>query len=215
MNTCRESMIHYMHAYLDGDISRDEERELKEHLAVCPSCKEMMDELQSAVSFLQFAEPVKAPEGFVTGVMDRLLKEKPKAGIHRLLRRHPLIAAAAMFIILMSATLFSSYNNQQFSVTKQPNLVIEGETVVVPAGETVKGDIVVKNGNIRIEGEVDGNVTVINGSKYMASTAIVTGQSEEIDKAFDWLWYKIKSTVKGLLPTSDNGKDGDSHTDNE
>ncbi|MBB4825240.1 anti-sigma factor RsiW [Sporosarcina luteola] len=215
MNTCRESMIHYMHAYLDGDISREEERKLKEHLTECPSCKEMMDELQSAVSFLQLAEPVKAPEGFVSGVMDRLPKEKPKAGIHRLLRRHPLIAAAAMFVVLMSATLFSSYSNQHFSVTKQPNLVIEGETVVVPAGETVKGDIVVKNGNIRIEGEVDGNVTVINGSKYMASTAVVTGKSEEIDKAFDWLWYNIKTTVKGFFPSSSNEKGENLQNENE
>ena len=89
---------------------------------------------------------------------------------------------------------------RQFSVTKQPNLIVEGETVLVPAGETVKGDIVVKNGKLRIEGEVDGNVTVINGSKYMASTAVVTGNSEEIDKAFDWLWYKIKKTLKTFHP---------------
>ena len=103
----------------------------------------------------------------------------------------------------MSATLFSSYgNDQQFSVTKQPNLVIEGQTVLVPAGETVKGDIVVKNGNLRIEGEVDGNVTVIRGSKYMASTAVVTGKSEEIDKMFDWLWYKMKKTAKDIFPSS-------------
>ena len=206
MNTCQESMIHYMHAYLDGDISREDERLLREHLAGCNDCKELMNELKEAVSFIQHASPVKAPEGFVTGVMDRLPKEKSKAGIHRLLRRHPLVAAAAMFIVLMSATLFSSYsNNQQFSVTKQPNLVIEGESVIVPAGETVEGDIVVKNGNLRIEGEVDGNVTIINGSKYMASTAIVTGKSEEIDKVFDWLWYRIKSTVKEIIPSS--GKD--------
>src|SRR5690606_14422741 len=147
--------------------------------------------------------PIQAPEGFVSGVMARLPEEKKQAGFQRLLRRHPLVAAAALFLILMSATLFSSFdNNQQFSVTKQPNLVIEGETVVVPAGEIVKGDIVVKNGNLRIEGEVDGNVTVIRGSKYMASTAVVTGKSEEIDQAFDWLWYKIKSTVKDIFPSS-------------
>ena len=48
-----------------------------------------------------------------------------------------------------------------------------------------------KNGDIVIEGEVDGNVTVING-QYMASTAVVTGQIEEIDEMFEWLWYKIK-----------------------
>ena len=36
----------------------------------------------------------------------------------------------------------------------------------------------------------------------MASTAVVTGTVEEIDKAFDWLWYKIKETVKGIFPSS-------------
>ena len=45
---------------------------------------------------------------------------------------------------------------------------MEGQTVIVPNGEVVKGDIVVKNGDIVVEGEVDGNVTVING-QYMAS----------------------------------------------
>ena len=204
MNTCQEPVIHLMHAYLDGDISREDEQILQKHLASCESCRETMDEMKLSALFLMEAPPIETPEGFVSGVMARLPKEKSQAGFQRLLRRHPLVAAAALFLILMSATLFSSFgNDQQFSFTKQPNLVVEGETVVVPAGEVVKGDIVVKNGNLRIEGEVDGNVTVIHGSKYMASTAIVTGKSEEIDKAFDWLWYNIKSTVKEIFSTSE------------
>ena len=85
-------------------------------------------------------------------------------------------------------------------MTKQPNLVVEGEKVLVPEGEMVKGDIVVKNGKLRVDGEVDGNITVISGSKYMASTAVVTGTVEEIDKAFDWLWYKIKGKLRIILP---------------
>ncbi|MCM3638476.1 zf-HC2 domain-containing protein [Sporosarcina luteola] len=204
MNTCQEPVIHLMHAYLDGDISHEEEQVLHKHLVECDLCREMMDELKMSALFLKDTAPIQAPEGFVSGVMERLPKEKSQAGFQRLLRRHPLVAAAALFLLLMSATLFSSYsNNQQFSFTKQPNLIVEGETVIVPAGEVVKGDIVVKNGNLRIEGEVDGNVTVIHGSKYMASTAVVTGKSEEIDQAFDWLWYKIKSTVKDIFPSSD------------
>ena len=209
MNTCQEPVIHLMHAYLDGDISREDEQMLHEHLASCEGCKEMMDEMKISALFLKDAAPIEAPEGFVSGVMARLPKEKSQAGFQRLLRRHPLLAAAALFLMLMSATLFSNYSNdQQFSFTKQPNLVVEGETVVVPAGEVVKGDIVVKNGNLRIEGEVDGNVTVIRGSKYMASTAVVTGKSEEIDKVFDWLWYKLKSTVKDIFHPS-NGESQD------
>ena len=203
MNTCPEHIVHYMHAYLDGDISRDEERELKQHLDSCQQCKEIMNGLTESIAFIGSAAQVQAPTNFVDGVMARLPKEKSQVGFQRLLRRHPFFAAAAMFFILMSASLFSSYgNDQQFSVTKQPNLIVEGQTVLVPEGETVKGDIVVKNGELRIEGQVEGNVTVIRGSKYMASTAVVTGTSEEIDKVFDWLWYKMKTTFKDIFSAS-------------
>ncbi len=203
MNTCPEHIVHYMHAYLDGDINRDEERQLNEHLDKCSACSEIMAGLSETVAFMELAKPVQAPEGFVEGVMQRLPKEKSQVGIRRWLRSHPLLAAAAMFLILMSASVFSSYgNDQQFSVSKQPNLIVEGETVIVPEGEVVRGDVIVKNGKLRVEGEVDGNIIVINGSKYMASTAVVTGTSEEIDRAFDWLWYKIKNTVKDVIPSS-------------
>lgn len=203
MNTCPEHIVHYMHAYLDGDISRDEEQELDKHLKSCSDCKELMSGLSDSIAFIEGATLVKAPEGFAEGVMMRLPKEKSQAGIQRWLRSHPFLAAAAMFLILMSASLVSSYgNDQQFSVTRQANLVVDGENVVVPKGEVIKGDIVVKNGNLHVEGEVDGNITVINGSKYMASTAIVTGKSEQIDEVFDWIWYKMKKTVKEIMPSS-------------
>ncbi len=207
MNTCPEQIVHYMHAYLDGDIDHHDEQLLNEHLQQCKSCEELMDDLTDAVQFIEQAEPVQAPTGFVDGVMTRLPKEKSQAGIQRWLRGHPFLAAAAMFFVLMSASLFTSYgNDQQFSVTKQPNLIVEGETVLVPEGEVIKGDIVVKNGELRIEGEVDGNVTVIRGSKYMASTGVITGTSAEIDQAFDWLWYKIKETVKDVFNVSEREK---------
>ncbi|BAQ09106.1 anti-sigma-w factor rsiw [Bacillus sp. OxB-1] len=210
MNTCPEYVVEYMHAYLDGDISREEERLLREHLDTCPECKEIMNGLSESIAFLGSATQIQAPEGFVEGVMARLPKEKSQAGFNRWLRRHPLFSAAALFFILMSATLFSSYgNDQHFSVTKQPNLIVEGETVIVPEGEVIEGDLVVKNGNLRIEGQVDGNVTVIRGTKYMASTAVVTGNSEEIDEVFEWLWYKIKKTLNDVIPSSD----GDRSTD--
>lgn len=207
MDTCPEQIVHCMHAYLDGDICHDDEQLLMKHLAKCTSCQEMMDDLTDAIEFIECAEPIEAPVGFVDDVMARLPKEKSQAGIQRWLRKHPLLAAVAMFFILMSASVFSSYgNDHQFSVTKQPNLIVEGETVIVPEGEVVKGDIVVKNGELRIEGEVDGNVTVIRGSKYMASTAVITGTSEEINQAFDWLWYKMKETVKDVFKTSEKEK---------
>lgn len=204
MSTCPQYIIDYMHDYLDGDISREHERELKQHLQSCSDCKQHMHELSDVVAFVKSASHIEAPNDFEASVMSRLPKPKHRAGIQRWLRRHPMLTAAATFCVLMSASLWGSYSNdQQFSVTKQPNLVVEGQTVIVPEGEVVKGDIVVTNGDILVKGEVEGDITVVNG-KYMASSAVVTGQIEEIDQAFEWLWYKIKSMAKDVWTIADS-----------
>lgn len=203
MNRCPEHMITTIHAYFDGDLSHDEDQQLKEHLSNCSSCSELFNELDETVAFINLAEPIQAPEGFVEGVMAQLPRKKMKNKPLSWLRRHPILVAVSLFFILMSASLFSGYgNNQQFSVSDYPNLIVEGETVIVPEGEVINGDLIVENGELRVEGEVDGNVLVVNGSKYMASTAVVTGSSEEIDRFFSWLWYKIKQIGKDVSPSS-------------
>ncbi|MCM3360036.1 MULTISPECIES: zf-HC2 domain-containing protein [unclassified Psychrobacillus] len=204
MSACPERIVHYMHEYLDGEISREHELELKSHLQSCQECRNHMHELSDVVAFVKGAAHVEAPNDFTLSVMSRLPKEKSHTGVSRWFRQHPVLTAAAMFMLLMSSALFSNYNNdQQFSFTKQENVIVEGETVIIPEGQVVKGDLIVKNGDVRVDGELDGNLTVINGSiidgsKYMASTANVTGKSEEINKAFDWLWYTIKDTANEI-----------------
>ncbi|MER2108314.1 MAG: zf-HC2 domain-containing protein [Solibacillus sp.] len=199
MTKCSAQFVEYMHEYLDGDISREHEQNLKKHLQACSGCQQHMHELSDTVAFIKGAAHISAPPSFEAQVMLRLPKRKSTAGVQRWFRHHPMLVAVAVFCLLMSATLFGSYqNDNQFSVTKQPNLVVDGQLVIVPAGEVVKGDIIVKNGDIKVEGEVDGNITVING-QYMASTAVVTGQVEEIDEAFEWLWYKMKSIGESFL----------------
>ncbi|MBD8038414.1 anti-sigma factor [Solibacillus sp. A46] len=204
MKTCASQFVDYMHEYLDGDISREHEQSLKQHLQTCPDCQQHMHELSDTVAFIKSAAHITAPPSFEEQVISRLPKRKSSVGIKRWFRQHPMLVAAALFCLFMSATVLGSFpNDNQFSVTKQPNIVVEGQTVTVPAGEVVKGDIVVKNGDIIIEGEVDGNVTVINGN-YMASTAVVTGQVEEIDEMFEWLWYKIKDGFNDLMAVFSN-----------
>ena len=196
-----------MHEHLDGDISREHELELQAHLTSCTACQQHMHELSKVAVFVQSTSHMTAPSGFVEGVIARMPKETSKVGMKRWLHSHPLLTAAALFMILMSASLFSSFNDdQQFSFTKQPNIVVEGERVIVPAGETVNGDLVVKNGDLQIDGDVNGDVTIINGTQYMASTANVTGDIEEINQVFDWLWYKIKSGTKDIMSLFDKAE---------
>lgn len=200
MSTCPERIVDYMHDYLDGEISAAHENELKAHLETCYACQKHLHELRKTIAFVQSASHITAPDGFKDRVVARLPKEKKHTGVRRWLRQHPIATAASLFLLLMSSSLFSNFNDdQQFSVTKQENIIVQGQTVIVPEGQTVKGDLVVRNGDLQIEGEVDGNVTIINGAKYMASTANVTGQIEEINKAFEWLWYKIKTGFKDAV----------------
>ncbi|AXI00366.1 anti-sigma factor [Sporosarcina sp. PTS2304] len=207
MEKCPKHVVHYIHLYLDGEISAEEETLMNDHLITCEECRTVLEELEETVSLFKEVAIIEAPPGFVDRVAQRLSQPTIRKGPKKWFRQHPFMAAAALFLLLMSASFFSSFENeQQFSFTKQPNIIVEGETVVVPAGEVVKGDLVVKNGNLRIEGEVDGDVTVIRGSKYMASTAVITGSSEEVNEVFDWLWYKIKTVVKDVLPPSKESK---------
>ncbi|EIM08446.1 anti-sigma-W factor rsiW [Planococcus antarcticus DSM 14505] len=196
MNACPENVIHLMGDYLDGDISPSDERQLKECLESCSDCRKQYQALSKTIAFVQSASHIQAPSDFVQKTMGRLPKERQHAGVQRWFRRHPMLVAAALFCILMSAALFTNFNDdQQFSFTKQPNLVVEGQTVVVPEGQIVVGDLTVRNGDLRVEGELQGNVTIVNG-QYMASSGVITGEIEEIDKAFEWLWYTIKNGFK-------------------
>lgn len=207
MGICPEHIIDYMHDYLDGDISHEHEQELKKHLQSCSDCQQYMHELSDTVAFIKSAQHVTAPPNFEEAVMAKLPKPKNRVGVQRWLRNHPFLVAVAVFCIFMSATILGSFaDDKHFYVSKQPNLVVDGQTVIVPEGEIVKGDIVVKNADLVVKGEVDGNITVING-QYMASTAVVSGQIEEINEAFEWLWYTVKN---GFSEVFTLGKDNTS-----
>ncbi|KIL53579.1 anti-sigma W factor [Jeotgalibacillus alimentarius] len=207
MNTCPENIVMMMHDYLDEEISPEHEKELKTHLQSCEACKTHFHELKKTVALVQSTSHIQAPGNFTQNVMAKLPKEKKKAGMNRWFNRHPLLAAAAVFLILMSGSLMTSWNGgDELSFTQSDQVVVEGNTVVVPEGETVQGDLTVRNGDLRIEGTVEGNVTVVNGQQFMAGAGGVTGEIEEIDQAFEWLWYSIKSAAKelGSFTSNDN-----------
>jgi anti-sigma factor RsiW len=195
-----ESYIDWMHDYLDGDITQDHQEALKEHLHSCEECQQHFRELKKAIAFVQSTSHIEAPANFTMNVMAALPKERRRTKVNRWFKLHPFMTAASVFIILMFGSLMSSWtDSQEFSVSKHSGLMIQEETVVVPEGQTIDGDIVVRNGDIKIEGKVNGNVTVINGDQYLASAGQVTGEIQELDELFDWLWYTIKANVSNAV----------------
>jgi len=197
---CSTNMIIYMHEYLDEEIEETHLKELQEHLNQCEACATHFHELKKTIALVQSTSHIQAPANFTENVLARLPKEQKQARLKRWLRHHPVLAAASLFFIFMASSLFSNWNqDHQFSVSKKPNIIVENNTAIVPKGEVVKGDIIVRNGDIKIEGQVEGNVTVINGKNYMASASQVTGEIKEIDEVFEWMWYHIKNPVNEFI----------------
>ncbi len=197
---CPEHIIELMHDYLDEDIDQKNERILREHLQSCSECESLFNELKKTIAFVKSVSRMQAPADFTAKVIAALPKEKKRMLLQRWLQNHPMLTAAAVFTVLMTGSLFSVWNqDREFSVSKQKNLVVKNHTVIVPKGEVVKGDVLVRNGKLRIEGEIQGDVTVINGDKYLASAGHVTGQIEEVNEVFDWIWYQMKHSTHEVM----------------
>jgi anti-sigma factor RsiW len=197
---CPHNIVNLMHDYLDGDIGPHDEKILREHLQQCSACADHFNGLKKTVAFIQHASHLTPPSDFTVRVMAQLPKERKMIRVRRWMQTHPLITAASLFMMLTIGSLFTTWNAQeQFSVSTHENVIIRGHTVIVPKGEVVQGDIVVRNGSIKIEGKVEGNVTVIHGEKYLASAGQVTGEIEEINQVFEWIWYNIKERMKDAV----------------
>lgn len=202
---CPEDIIEIMQEYLDDELDEQKKVKLREHLSGCRECQTIFNELVKTISFVNCTSAIQAPDHFTEKVMANLPKEKKKIWIQRWLRNHPLMAAASLLIILMLGVFFSTWSeNREFSFSKQPNLIVKNNMVIVPKGRIVKGDIIVRNGKLEIEGEVKGNVTVINGKEYMASAGKVTGYTEV--ENVDWIWYYIKKISEDVFSLFDNRK---------
>lgn len=201
-----------MHKYLDADLKKDEESKLRAHLETCATCQKHFHELSRTITLIQSTEHMEAPVNFSAHVMSNLPTEKGHVKFTRWFKKHPMITVAAVFFLFLFSGIFSTWNkDNQLVVSKQDNLIIQGDTVIVPEGVTVVGDLFVKNGNLQIDGQIDGNVTLINGKlivntdeldgkdEYLVASAGVSGEFKQIDELVEWVWYKIKTLFENIF----------------
>lgn len=205
---CRTSRL-MMHRYLDGDLSEDEQQELRQHFNVCSACLKHFRELDYTVTALQADAIVDAPPDFTEKLFQQLPKKTSgrRSAWGERLRRHPFIFAASIFLILMSTSFVAAWNKPtEFSMTTDPEnldaIVIDAETqsVRIPEGHTVEGDLIVRGGKVDVRGEVTGNVVAVDGEVVLASTAHIYGKKEEIDQVFDWIWFESRRLLEKLWP---------------
>ncbi|MCA0989533.1 anti-sigma factor family protein [Guptibacillus algicola] len=192
---CPKEIVRMMHNVLDEEATREEQLTVQNHLKTCSDCKEHYEELKRTESFLLSSPSLKAPDGFTSKVMQQLPQEKKTVWIKRWMKSHPLMTAAVLFLVLMAGSVYSSWTSEDQMTALSGNLTFDQETntVIVPEGEVIKGDLTVKNRNLEIEGKVEGDVLVINGEQYMASAGQVTGDIEEVDHILDWTWYHLRN----------------------
>ena len=74
-----EQMNDLLSAYLDGELTAQEEEQMHAHLEQCADCRALLEQLQTLRTSFSDLEEISAPEGFAETVMGRIKAEsKPK-----------------------------------------------------------------------------------------------------------------------------------------
>lgn len=73
-----EQMTALLSAYVDGELTVQEEKQVQEHLEQCPECRALYEQLQTLHTSFSDLEEIPAPENFARGVMSRIkVEQKP------------------------------------------------------------------------------------------------------------------------------------------
>jgi anti-sigma factor RsiW len=191
---CSEALP-LIHEYLDGDLEGAEAIELKKHLIACPSCRALFKQMEQTEAMVRLLPKSPVPEGLTAKIMSRIPETKKRAGWTTWVKSHPALSVASVFILVMVSSFLSLWNEDKDMVVKGANLdqvVIRGDTVIIPEGSTLQGDLMVKRGKVQVEGAVEGDLVVIDGTYNLAaSTAYVSGHVTQVDETLEWVWYKV------------------------
>lgn len=191
-----------MHEYLDGDLEGPEALELKKHLIACPSCSALFKEMERTEAMVRLMPRSPVPPSLTTAsIMARIPQPKRRSRWFTWVKNHPAVSVASVFLLVMISSFVALGRSDQDMVVKGSHLdqvVIRGDTVIVPAGTTVEGDLMVKRGKIQVEGSVEGNLTVVDGSYNLASTAYIAGHVTKVDETLEWIWFQINEFFTAL-----------------
>ncbi len=86
-------------AYLDGELTAEDEQEVREHLARCEACRDELRQLQAVRSLLRRLPEPQAPEDLWGAVRSRTVRALPR---RRWPARAVLAVAAAAVVVLLA-----------------------------------------------------------------------------------------------------------------
>lgn len=122
MRSCDE-IVELISASLDGELSADEQTALKEHIACCPACSALLDDLRALHEAAAEPEEVPAPAGFAEGVMsaiaadpaqetaDKVIPFAPKKAKPTPWKKWGMTAAAVAIVVLGAVSVPSLTGN--------------------------------------------------------------------------------------------------------
>lgn len=214
---CSKEKQTLIHKYLDEEMTLLEQKQFEQHIMSCDECDAHLRELRKTVAIIQSASHFEAPANLTENVMKQLPKQSKSQTWKNWVRKHPFIIAAATFFLVFAISLSASFtDDKEITVQGDGRFIVDEDrgVVVIPEGESVSGNLTVRNGDVEIEGEVTGNITVINGEHLMASADQVSGDIQEINQVMHWLWYETRSFFSDVLGFMNSGNDNNDGNEN-
>ncbi len=180
-----------MHHHLDGDLSEERMAQLQVHLSACVDCRERFEQLHKTLACIQYFPEMEGSSDFCQRVMQHLPKVKPLKRLVSWLKRYPGRSLASVCGVCVIGALVMSWDVEKKLVVKIPDedqIVINGGNVHVPEQAVIHGDMYVANGVIQLDGDVEGDLIVMNGDYSMTPNASVSGEVHQISYSYErWL----------------------------
>lgn len=132
MNEC-ERFEEMISALLDGELSAEEEAEVRAHMEHCPECRAMYEAFAAVGEAIGTQE---VPATLHSGIMDKVhAAEKARRTQHTIVRLRPILAAAACLIVVVG-TVFALKNTVGFGRSMK-----SASTAAVPHTDEARPEI--------------------------------------------------------------------------
>jgi len=225
--TCHE-FEEQVNLYIDGLLDEEAARRVEEHMAACPDCKRMHEQLTQVVEALGSLEDLPLPDGFEEALAQKLTPAPKK----RSLWRHPGlwtgVAAALMVMVVGLAGMGGQARRMSYANTSADGAA--GAVEMFTMAETkaaAMNSFEMMDMEMSMEAEEEGPISAGNGAvrslekpaaeleEKLVYTADVQMRSYSFDEDYDALKAKVQALngyvdrnyVEGL-PYSQSGGNG-------
>lgn len=186
-------------------------RSLQYHLEGCKDCRSYLNDSLQLEETLRNLPSLSAPENFTSDLLAKLPKQRRKTVPSEYLSpRIRALGATAALAVLLGSPLYMLVESPRPTVKStdlNAQFYIVENTVFLPEGAVVRGDITVYNAKLLLAGRVEGTILLMSSDLTTESTGCITGtvQSgtwswfERLKFGLDQIRQDAKSYVKGAL----------------